>query len=56
LTSAATNRNEAPVASWSLFRHAFGSMLCLAVSPQVCDPRLAVSRGAGIELILILPR
>jgi hypothetical protein len=30
-------------------------MLCLAVSTQVCDPRRAVSRGAGIELTLILP-
>jgi hypothetical protein len=30
-------------------------MLYLAVSPRVCDSRRAVSRGVGIELILILP-
>jgi len=37
-------------------RHALSPMLCLAVSTLHCDPRHAVSRGVGIELIDILPR
>jgi hypothetical protein len=31
-------------------------MLCLAVSVPDSDPRLAASRGVGIELTDILPR
>jgi hypothetical protein len=31
-------------------------MLCLALSVIDSDPRLAASRGVGIELIDILPR
>jgi hypothetical protein len=37
-------------------RHALSQMLCLAVPVPDSDPRLAASRGVGIELIAILPR
>jgi len=39
-----------------VFRHASKPMLCLAVSVPDSDPRLAASRGVGIELIDILAR
>jgi len=44
------------LAAPDVFRHASKPMLCLVVSMPDSDPRLAVSRGVGIELIDILAR
>ncbi len=43
------------LAALQRFRHASKPMLCLAVSVIDSDPRLAASRGVGIELITFSP-
>jgi hypothetical protein len=40
----------------SALGHSDGQMLCRVVSPSVLVPRPAVATGAGIELILVIPR